>query len=390
MTKYLLHAKLAHLAINEVDLLLEKYYENEKIAPLLIELNIKCIPQTFSKYLPFLIDEDRNCPSCKAAMGRQMPSRAYNKAIPNSLECSNCEHLDLPNCDCSYCNKLKQHATIKKQLKINSLILEYCESFKNRLTRLAPEELSFRSAVTLLALTRTCKLNNDGYYGPLSNNSIPFAPKHDIDIELLELLMSNNLICPSATSPQDAFKFESDVIVSFDISMVDWQINCEFPETLISQIENYGLYGNWPTSWSNDDIQDLRVELALAECKEFYKHCMTLRNFNYIEGPAIRSMLLNLLRDFSVGDCCYFIWKGAQLASDYKVRNQVNARHAANYMSGACLRWADRARTERWEIKGFDRNFKLPRSMLSYVLYDVMLKTGENGFSEPLKINAAL
>jgi len=53
-----------------------------------------------------------------------------------------------------------------------------------------------------------------------------------------------------------------------------------------------------------------------------------------------------------------------------------------NYMAGACLRWADKARTEGWPVIAFKRNFNLPRSMLSYVLYDVMLKIGEKGFTD--------
>ncbi|MES2014063.1 MAG: hypothetical protein V4445_09940 [Pseudomonadota bacterium] len=387
MNKYLLDAKLAHLTEDEVNLLLKRYYENEKIASLLNEFNIQCIPQTFAKLLPLLIHEDRKCPCCNSPMGLQMQSRTSQKSILNNMECIHCEHIELPQCRCSYCKKLKMTAAVNEQLKLNTLILEYCESFTYDLSKPSPQELSFRSAVALLALVRTCKLKNDGSYGAISNNTIPFAPKHDIYRELLALLIDNNLICPSATSPQDAFKFESGVITSLEISLLDWRLNSERPELLVSQIEDYGLNGNWPTCWSYEDIEGLRLELALAECKEFYEYCMSERSFHYIEGPAIQTLLLNLLRDFSVSHCCYFIWKGAQLASDYKVRNQVNPRHAANYVPGACLRWADRARTERWEIKGFDRNSKLPRSMLSYVLYDVMLKTGEKGFTEPLRCN---
>jgi hypothetical protein len=53
-------------------------------------------------------------------------------------------------------------------------------------------------------------------------------------------------------------------------------------------------------------------------------------------------------------------------------------------MVGACQRWADTARAEGYEVKPFKRNFDLPRSMMSYVLFDVILKIGERGFTEPI------
>jgi len=51
-------------------------------------------------------------------------------------------------------------------------------------------------------------------------------------------------------------------------------------------------------------------------------------------------------------------------------------------MVGASQRWADRARAEGWEVIAFKRNFDLPRSMISYVLFDVLLRIGERGFTE--------
>ena len=47
-----------------------------------------------------------------------------------------------------------------------------------------------------------------------------------------------------------------------------------------------------------------------------------------------------------------------------------------NYMIGACQRWADKARAENWDVAGYKRNFNLPRSLISYVLFDVYVDAG--------------
>jgi hypothetical protein len=78
---------------------------------------------------------------------------------------------------------------------------------------------------------------------------------------------------------------------------------------------------------------------------------------------------------------------GARDASDFIIRTKTNRAHAANYMIGACQRWADRARAEGWLIEVFKRNYKLPRSMISYVLFDVILKIGERGFNNVVSQN---
>ncbi|MGZ8982323.1 MAG: hypothetical protein ACXW11_00035 [Methylotenera sp.] len=384
MNKYLLDAKLAHLSETEVDLLISRYYKGEKIAPLLAEFNVQCKPQSFPGILPFVIHADQECPACNSPMALRLYSKSSYRQGQNEFECSHCEHKQSPRCTCTYCKKLKKDEAVNKQLKLKALIKNYSGLFECWSPTRKAEELSFRTAVSLLALVRTCGLNNDGSYGSISSSTIPFAPKGDMCKDMLALLMDNKLIGPSENSTESAFNVENGVITSMDLSSVNWRLHCENPELLISEIEDYGLNGNWSDCWSDDEVESLRLELALAECKEFYDHCLSERSFHYVDGPAIHNMLLNLLRDHSVAHCCYFIWKGAQLASDYKIRTQVNSRHAANYMPGACLRWADRARTEGWEIKGFSRNLNLPRSMLSYVLYDVMLKTGEKGFTEPI------
>lgn len=384
MNKYLLNAKLAHLSEGEVDLLINRYYEGEKIASLIAEFNIDCKPNTFAGILPFVIHAEQKCPNCGGIMGRRLSSKSTYKYEQNVLECSHCDHKDTSRCACNGCKKARLDEEVKNQQKQKTLISQYADLFEYVPSKLGAKDITFRAAVYLLALIRTCEMNEDGSYGEISRSAIPLTPNKGSLEDMLNFLLGSKLIGPSKNSALKAFTFEYDVITSIDFSLIDWKLNIINPELLISEIEDYGLNGNWPKCWSEDDVDDLRRELALAECKEFYEHCLSQRSFRYVDGPAIDSMLLNLLRDYSVTQCCYFIWKGAQQASDFKIRSNVNSKHAANYMSGACQRWADKARSENWEIKGFGRNFDLPRSMLSYVLYDVMLKIGEKGFTEPI------
>lgn len=177
MNKYLLDAKLAHLSEPEVDFLVSRYYQGEKIAPLLAELKVQCRPQLFADILPFVIHADKKCPNCGAQMGVRMHSKSSYRQVQNMLECSHCEHSELPACRCIYCRKLEEDKEGNKQLKLEAMIQECCDSLVCKPSKKTAIELSFRTAVSLLALTRASDLSESGSYNHINSNAIPFAPK---------------------------------------------------------------------------------------------------------------------------------------------------------------------------------------------------------------------
>jgi hypothetical protein len=152
---------------------------------------------------------------------------------------------------------------------------------------------------------------------------------------------------------------------------------------LIESIEAAGLTGIWPAQWQ-DQITPLWLKIALAESRQFYDFQAGQRGLHAQGDVAVTEMLNNLLRDFSVGQVYWAIWRGAQQTADFLVRKGPYKAHAANYMIGACQRSADHARVHGWDVPPFRRNFDLPRSMISYVMFDVLLKIGERGFSDPI------
>jgi hypothetical protein len=218
----------------------------------------------------------------------------------------------------------------------------------------------------------------------LSQATIPFTPSDILDIPLLEELMESNLICPSEFSSNRAFDFEASKITGYRPSMLRWGLVCVDPISLLEDIERCAAdRSQWPNHWEND-VPALWLEIALSECKEFYRHAATERGLPESGATSTEMMLKNLLTDFSVAQCFHVIYSGAQRAADFLVKNRCTKQHAANYMIGACQRWADKARTENWDVSGYKRNFNLPRSALSHVLFDLFLRIGEAGFTSVL------
>jgi hypothetical protein len=219
-------------------------------------------------------------------------------------------------------------------------------------------------------------------YEPVDASAVPLAPTKAYTSLLLEYLRQAGFISVSEHSEEGSIFYHSSQL-NFTPEKVCWSGDIDKNLKLVEDIEVLALTGNWPEHWYGE-VEGDWLSLALAECREFYDYCLNERNLHVRGDQAITDMLKNILRDFSVGQCYRIIWSGARNASDYLARNARNRIHAGNYMVGACQRWADTARTEGYEVKPFRRNFDLPRSMMSYVLFDVILKIGERGFTEPI------
>lgn len=162
---------------------------------------------------------------------------------------------------------------------------------------------------------------------------------------------------------------------------MNWILTVEDPFSLLEEITDLaGTISNWPSKWS-EAVNDLWTEIALAECKQYFRHSAAERGLPEAGGKSTDLMLRTLLQNFSVSQCYRIIWTGAQRAVDFLVRKRCSRQHASNFMIGECQRWADRALAEGWEVKHFKRNFDLPRSSMSYVFFDLFIKNGQAGFN---------
>lgn len=139
---------------------------------------------------------------------------------------------------------------------------------------------------------------------------------------------------------------------------------------------------DWPEYW-RDAVSEVAFDLAFAEVREFYEFCATERGFPLRNGGEL-NVLIEFLQHFSVGQCFHIIFRGAQSAADFMVRNDVSSHHAASYMLKVCKNYADRARSSNKNLSPFSRNWNCPRSIFSSILYDDVLKIYGDGISTRL------
>lgn len=385
------HPKLAHLTKSQIETLIARYYNNEKVQTLVCEYQIDCIPSKFHLVLPPETLGDHKCRYCDVPLVRERLSRSSLRYRELEGSCPRCGHyVGTRPCRCEHCLEdkrlLEQIVRETKEEKIRA----FCRVARPAsFHQPAVEELDLRTAVGLLALARTCLISDERNdecspssmtLESLANAAIPWVPRGDLSYQLLDLLSGQGLIAISELSSVDAFGFEEGDLREYYPSKIRWMLTVEDPERLLFEISRLADRApSWPNHWGGA-IKALWLEISFAECKEYFRYSAEERGLPVAGEKSTDAMLKNLLEHFSVGQCYRILWAGAQRASDFLVRTRCTRKHAANYMIGECQRWGDRARAEKWEVKPFRRNFNLPRSAISYVFFDVFLQIGEAGF----------
>ncbi|MDO9215610.1 MAG: hypothetical protein Q7U23_17470 [Methylococcales bacterium] len=370
-----IHPKLAHLSSEQVNTLIKDYYAKKKVTDLIQRFNIDCLPFQLYKLLPPEVSSEF-CPNCDAVMVLpRIPQSAHQNKYKQGLYCLQCKHQEYGICTCAYCRE----ANKKQQKSIKIAYHSHCQITHNHIKA---TDLTLEQAVSLLSLVRcygTAKIKKDMIIQPSKISTIPFAPKSSYTDDLLSRLSEARLLkITDQSNPKAISLLNNKVAVSFSaqLSLSDTVLS-----ELIRNIETSITETNWPTPW-----YEQVSELAFAECREFYDFCAGERMFPSVDEKIVTAMLRNLLEDFSTGQCLRIIYSGAQYAADFMVKKTATPSQAASYMVGVCQRWADKARAENWVVTAFRRNFNCPRSMLSYVLYDFVLKTDEEGLQIPIAI----
>ncbi|WP_415879489.1 hypothetical protein [Methylomonas sp. TEB] len=302
-----------------------------------------------------------------------------SERIKKNSHCSQCQHETTLRCKCDYCRDRRKvnngrFSSIPSDNRFFGIQSTTSQEIK-------PANLTLEQAIVLLALIRC-----DDFVGGNKQRmfvssliSAPFVPRGCYAKARIENLGKANILCLSPASHY-VFDMLGDEELSALQFPIIWNIPSDALIELVHQIEHCARTMEWPSQWINQ-LPKMKLSLAFAECQEFYDYCVKKRGLPASAQRSTTLMLNNLLQDHSVAQCYRIIYAGAQAAADFLVRTSCTVQHASNYMIGACQRWVDRARAEKWVVTSFHRNHELPRSMVSYVLYDDFLKCGDDGFS---------
>jgi len=134
----------------------------------------------------------------------------------------------------------------------------------------------------------------------------------------------------------------------------------------------------------DDGFLILCKDVCLFECISFLLLQLNSHGFHFVPGEKTAIVLSKCLEDYSVGEVYLFIWKSILNSSSYYLKENISRKHAANAVIGNIERQYERAIANKWKINGFRRNYHLPQSVLSRVIFNQILGTDDGCFKHKL------
>ncbi|MBC1906592.1 hypothetical protein HCA64_08880 [Listeria booriae] len=358
--------------------LLHEYYTKKSATKIIEEYKLDVRPGLFYKDFP-PVESGENCPYDNSTMIIDLPSKtssnySYAKDV---AYCPKCNHKDSDSCNCQECLK-KIGEEKDKKLRLIQKTYEFDDGIL-----VSEDTLSLEDKLYLAALVRGFIDENLSYIHSLKSNKDKLSPTLEMDIKIMRHLISRNIIRPHPNSEIAAFEEGENFPYSYYTEYVNYQIALEpfdnsYPKMIerITYPETHPFFENRPASL------DLWKNVALEESKEYLLYRMKAVGFDFSPGDKTNNILAHILERYSVSQSCSFIFSAVAYANQWHVEKRVPKFRAANSVITNIERNSEKAFSEGWKVKSYGRNWDLPQSQVSKVLYNSILKISDLGFSE--------
>ncbi len=214
---------LSHLTEAQVNELIKRYYNNEKIEDLLNEFNLDIHSSRLVKLFPTIVCSELFCIYCPSTnLITNHKSRADNWSKP-APSCPLCRHQERDACYCDNCQRSKRKKSELEESYKRSIIEEFCNK---RIKPPLTEELTIKDLVYLYSAISHSASEDLKFVYPFGRKqaSPPLAPRFELSVDIVEHLYFKGLISISPLSKTDAFSIEKEQVKGFYFSRVLWEL----------------------------------------------------------------------------------------------------------------------------------------------------------------------
>lgn len=270
----------------------------------------------------------------------------------------------------------------------HSILEEYYQSSMSQSVEI--ELMNIKDAIYLLSVIKHLASEDLEYLMPyVSSQANLLSPSEEFDIKILRKLANKDILCVSTRSDLSAIEVNDKGQIQYYIDRVSWEIPIDaekysHPKFFIAELETKLKSLEWSEEWF-DGAKELCQEVALQESLAYLDFVMTEHQFNFSPGDKTILVLSKILEKHSVAQAYNLIWRSVKDAAAYYMRSNIPRAQAANSVVGNMERMLEKYTVNKWEITPYRRNYKIPTSVLSQVLYGTILGTDDGGFHVPVE-----
>tara|TARA_R110000737_G_scaffold31063_4_gene49608 strand:- start:1794 stop:3161 length:1368 start_codon:yes stop_codon:yes gene_type:complete len=386
------HPKIAHLSSEQIEALYDEYLSDIKVIDLIEKYNIDVTPSGLVRLFPPLKLDDNHCPYCEVAMYKKRASKtSYSEHPPKCIECGHVESIIRGSgwniCRCEGCLAFRlEEANKKSELRTQIIAKKYDPEVKKRINY---EDVKLKDKLSLLSLLLMQSDDKFKFILPL-NDSLrvcEFTPTNRLNVKYLQSLYKTGCLIVDPSSKVESFSEESEY-EDFYINRVQWLNNISIMGEERSSIKELfkKLHQDLverPLQGYEDIVLELMQEIAVEEViQNIYMRSKEL-SVDFTAEDKTRTLVKELLASFSVSEIYYFVKKAVEGAHLYYQKGGAkNKRHAGNTIPNKMLSLGQRSISESWKRYEYNRHHDCPRSQISKVLYEVIFKDEDAGFSK--------
>jgi len=187
---------LTHLSDEEIETLMNRYYNDESAKKLVGEYELKVTPSNLYKLFPPEAFAQYECENCESILVADRPSKASTKAprYESSLYCPCCGHKPYVKCNCDYCVEMLHQQNLERLDNIN-------RSFGGNTSPVELNALTFIEKVYLGALCRAFLRENLYEIATDNNKNLVLAPSDELRADIYNSLIRAEAIKVSPLSP---------------------------------------------------------------------------------------------------------------------------------------------------------------------------------------------
>ncbi|MCI3944415.1 hypothetical protein K0038_01429 [Pseudomonas syringae] len=357
--------EVAHLSIEQLVDLHNRYLSGEKLAILFAFYDIRSTRNSLQSLLP-LKYLDKPCPGCGNPLQQKWATKTGGESVPF---CKTCSHVETRSCSCKVCHSSRIHA--------------YNGHWA---TRLVPYgDLNLRDKILLLAF-----IWSEDYVNASINPYIDagaFSSSHTACRCYIKELHAHGAIKLVYSE-----RWQSDIESSVDYGLeaTKWRANVSVGESDLTPMPIHlllkQLRSGLDTEIGLDDeeaIVTLIRENALEEAFQYSESQLYRQNLDMTADAKTREVLRDLLETTPLESVFAAAWQAAKSvkkALDDKVAN--SRRHASNMFPNSIVRLAA-ARARKPDAWMVNRK-SVDVSRISRVLHDHIFGGNDVFFSWPL------
>ncbi|MCD8435928.1 hypothetical protein LNJ03_11560 [Tenacibaculum dicentrarchi] len=377
-----MNKKLSHLSEKEVQELIKRYYDKEKVSDLISNYKLDLTPSQLVKHFPPEI-LDSKCIYCDINLIKPRVSKGSTSWKKNLEFCPDCGHENEGICSCENCKNIEWLQEDRKRQEKQDF-LDIRLSYKDE-DKIEFEDLSFTDKIYLGALLREGISEDYNYIRPIESFITPLTPTYEFRSEIINRLSEINAIVIHQSTESEFIEivdYENGEFRYYTYK-VKWALNVKSDKLnkipLIESIIN-------PSNIEKENLEEaflLWKKIALYESIEYFEHSVNnILDIDYNIGDKTRTVLNDLTNDYSVSQIYGILYKATNNALRFQAERGVSMKHASNTIVGNAQSYAERARINNWELQNYNRIKSCPQSALSKFFFERVIKIGFDGFNK--------